>query len=324
MWWCHEIEDVASLEQAPRKPRPRIGEAENSLIGQSWMAWFARGNSAYSSVTGLKSTLASSIIENGVIFACSGAFIYFFSWLANENSYGVLVIKIQSAFYSPVHLLTLAKGQTRLKSSHRTFPYRLPPRNVHNSGFPTYVNCNTTSFLTFPSPRHFSSNKAKMTTAAACATIPAVVVTGYAEKGEWIELAGLKTYVTGSPSSTKAIVDVYDIFGPAPQTLQGADLLATALGALVIVPDFFKGSYMKSEWMADSSEEVGKLKGAFMAVAGEFAAHSAKIGAVVAAGREKWNIESWGALGLCWGGKVAVLSSGEGSPFKVTGQVHPG
>lgn len=47
--------------------------------------------------------------------------------------------------------------------------------------------------------------------------------------------------ITGSQTSTKAIVDVSDIFGLAPQTLQGADLLAAALNALVLVPDFFKG-----------------------------------------------------------------------------------
>jgi hypothetical protein len=36
---------------------------------------------------------------------------------------------------------------------------------------------------------------------------------------------------------------VYDIFGPASQTLQGADGIATALGALVLVPDLLEGKY---------------------------------------------------------------------------------
>ena len=56
-----------------------------------------------------------------------------------------------------------------------------------------------------------------------------------------------RTDVTGNLSSKKALVDVYDIFGPAPQTLQGADALATALDVLVVVPDFFKGSPMLGE-----------------------------------------------------------------------------
>jgi hypothetical protein len=47
--------------------------------------------------------------------------------------------------------------------------------------------------------------------------------------------------VTGNTSSKKVIVDVYDVFGPASQTLQGADALAKALDILVVVPDFFKG-----------------------------------------------------------------------------------
>jgi len=35
-------------------------------------------------------------------------------------------------------------------------------------------------------------------------------------------------------------------------------------------------------------------------------------------------VEAWGAYGLCWGGKVVALSSGPGTPFKASGQVHPG
>jgi hypothetical protein len=99
----------------------------------------------------------------------------------------------------------------------------------------------------------------------ACKTIPPVVSEGYVEKGNWEDVGGLKTClnprltlsllyrlirrtdVTGNLSSKKAIVDVYDIFGPAPQTLQGADALATALDILVVVPDFFKGSPMLGE-----------------------------------------------------------------------------
>jgi hypothetical protein len=53
--------------------------------------------------------------------------------------------------------------------------------------------------------------------------------------------------VTGNLQAKKALVDVYDIFGPAPQTLQGADALAKALDILVVVPDFFRGSPAQSE-----------------------------------------------------------------------------
>ncbi len=113
-------------------------------------------------------------------------------------------------------------------------------------------------------------------TCEACRTIPPVVVEGYVEKGKWEIVGGLKTCmfrlpspcflffsslvtyfnptieptqltyqidVTGPATATKALITVYDIFGPAPQTLQGADGLAIALGALVIVPDLLEGKY---------------------------------------------------------------------------------
>lgn len=164
-----------------------------------------------------------------------------------------------------------------------------------------------------------------MSTAEACNTIPAVVVEGYVEKGTWIELGGLKTYATGSQTSTKAIIDIYDIFGPAPQTLQGADLLASALHVLVIVPDFFRGSPAQNEWYSVQSEENEKKKTEFMGTARNFGAHAKTLLGLVEAAKEKWgSVESWGAFGLCWGGKVTALTSGANTPFKVSGQVHPG
>ena len=46
-------------------------------------------------------------------------------------------------------------------------------------------------------------------------------------------------------------MDVYDIFGAANQTLQGADLLAAALNVVVLVPDFFKGEACQGEWFSN-------------------------------------------------------------------------
>lgn len=57
--------------------------------------------------------------------------------------------------------------------------------------------------------------------------------------------------VTGNEKSSKAVVTIYDIFGIAPQTIQGADLLAAALDALVLMPDFFKGAGKKNEWVGE-------------------------------------------------------------------------
>ena len=53
--------------------------------------------------------------------------------------------------------------------------------------------------------------------------------------------------------------------------------------------------------------------------------HTKAILEFTAAAKTKFSsVESWGAFGLCWGGKVAVLASAEGTPFKASGQVHPG
>ena len=96
-----------------------------------------------------------------------------------------------------------------------------------------------------------------------------------------------------------------DIFGLAPQTIQGADLLSAALGALVVVPDFFKGEPIQAAWFGPG-EENEKKKNAFMAKLPEtFVSGSKELAAVIEDGKKKWpSIDSWGANGLCWGGKV--------------------
>lgn len=165
-----------------------------------------------------------------------------------------------------------------------------------------------------------------MSTCEACNRIPAVVVEGYKEKGNWIQFSELKVCpypcththlypnsntepdVTGNQASAKAIVDVYDIFGAAPQTLQGADLIAAALDVLVLVPDFFKGSPMQNEWLANPTEENVKAKDDFRKGMAEFGRHVVTLLGVVKEAKGKWeNVTSWGVLGLCWGGKASFL-----------------
>lgn len=162
-----------------------------------------------------------------------------------------------------------------------------------------------------------------MSTSEACNTIPAVVVDGFTENGSWIELEGLKTCecphdpnpwsnanknpdITGSQTSTQAIIDIYDIFGPAPQTLQGADLIAAALGALVIVPGFFRGKPAQNEWFHNPSEANDKTKAEFQKVSRNFPEHAKTLIRLVNEAKTKWTqVTSWGAFGLCWGGKVS-------------------
>jgi len=158
----------------------------------------------------------------------------------------------------------------------------------------------------------------------ACKTIPPVVAEGYQTKGKWEEVSGLKTYITGSPDSKKAIIDVYDVFGLASQTLQGADLLAAAVGALVFVPDFLKGEAAKEEWFTSKDPAAAKEKAAFFELLG-LDENVKKLTDFLEVAKGEWKgVESWGAFGLCWGGKIAVLASGPGTGLKVSGQVHPG
>jgi len=56
--------------------------------------------------------------------------------------------------------------------------------------------------------------------------------------------------VTGPTSATKGILFIYDIFGYFPQTLQGADILATSdhdEKYQVFMPDFFEVNHTHPE-----------------------------------------------------------------------------
>ncbi|KAL5320510.1 hypothetical protein ACEPPN_011316 [Leptodophora sp. 'Broadleaf-Isolate-01'] len=161
-------------------------------------------------------------------------------------------------------------------------------------------------------------------TCEACKSIPPVVAEGYIEKGQWEYIGGRKTYITGPSDSKKAILDIYDIFGITPQTIQGADALSAALGILVFVPDFLEGDYAKGEWFSNPTPENEKAKTELFSRAMAFEPHAKALLKFVEDTKTKWAVEAWAALGLCWGGKVVALTSGTGTPFNVSGQVHPG
>jgi hypothetical protein len=123
---------------------------------------------------------------------------------------------------------------------------------------------------------------------------------------------------------------------------------------VVLVPDFFKGDKAEGVWFTDPryvlsflfslalpsgpglqnglawlilshSPENDAKKSAFMAKAMAFEPFLPALEGVVQAANGRFQkIGSWGGLGLCWGGKVLALSSGPGTLFSVTGQVHPG
>ncbi|KAJ5096678.1 dienelactone hydrolase [Penicillium angulare] len=159
----------------------------------------------------------------------------------------------------------------------------------------------------------------------ACRTIPPVISQAYTPKGAYQTLAGLNTYITGPGNAASGIVEIYDIFGLSSPTLQGADLLATRLNALVLMPDFFHGEAAQPDWLPMDSEEKKAALMEFMSARADISKNvDALLGAVSEYRKQFPSVKSWGAFGLCWGGKVAVLASGPHTPFVATGQTHPG
>jgi dienelactone hydrolase len=81
----------------------------------------------------------------------------------------------------------------------------------------------------------------------------------------------------------------------------------------------------KKQWFTNPTPESEKLKTAFFGKAFDFPQVIKDLLDFTAAAKSKWSgVSSWGAFGLCWGGKVAVLTSAENTPFTASGQVHPG
>ncbi|KAF9887278.1 hypothetical protein FE257_010406 [Aspergillus nanangensis] len=162
----------------------------------------------------------------------------------------------------------------------------------------------------------------------ACCSIPPIVAHGYQPKGEYKTINGLKTYVTGPESATKAILVIYDIFGFFPQTIQGADILSTSNEQKyrVFMPDFFEGQPADITWFPPQNDEHKQKLGQFFQTKAAPPNTLSKIPGVVsdasklaATGQFDWSI-----LGYCWGGKIASLASGaDNKTFKAAIQCHP-
>ena len=137
--------------------------------------------------------------------------------------------------------------------------------------------------------------------------------------------------MTGPEDATKGIIDIYDIFGFAPQTTQGADLLSAHTGAIVLLPDFFKGEKLDPSLLPVDTEEKKQKMQSFMQGPANFQENVAQLISIRREVSDKYpNVEGhWGVFGLCWGGKIAVLACGQdnhgsGRRFNVSGTAHPG
>ncbi|KAK5056786.1 hypothetical protein LTR84_012318 [Exophiala bonariae] len=163
---------------------------------------------------------------------------------------------------------------------------------------------------------------------AACCVTPAAIVGEYAFKGSWIEINGIKTYVTGPPSARKAIVHVYDLFGYCPQTYQGADILATRGSEpyIVFVPDFIGSDRAaQHDWFLPSADQK-PLHDLLAIVTSKQMMED--IHATVAALRSDGDyahVQRWGGVGFCWGSKgiSLIATQGDQSLLDVTAHTSP-
>jgi len=162
---------------------------------------------------------------------------------------------------------------------------------------------------------------------AACCSVPPVVAKGYSTKGEYSTVQNMKTYQTGSTGSKFGILVIYDIFGFFPQTLQGADILAYGnkdRSYRVFMPDWFDGDPADISWYPPDTPEKGEKLGNFFKTKAVAPVLLEKIpGVMETLAKENPDIEAWGIVGYCWGGKVANLASMEGTLFKAAAACHP-
>ncbi|KAI0018849.1 dienelactone hydrolase [Xylariomycetidae sp. FL0641] len=161
----------------------------------------------------------------------------------------------------------------------------------------------------------------------ACCNVPPVVSQGYDAKGSYEELGGYKSYVTGPQDATKGLIHIFDIFGYFPQTLQGADILATSDSSQqyrVFMPDWFKGEPCPIEWFPPDTEEKQKNLGGFFQKFPPPSVAEKVPGYVKAVAEKNPQIKEWAIIGFCWGGKVvSLVTSSSSNPFKCAVECHP-
>ncbi|KAI0393802.1 alpha/beta-hydrolase [Xylariaceae sp. FL0594] len=255
---------------------------------------------------------------------------------ASASAIGASSSSINSNISSPIAART---ASTWLCDTQRT-PAQSPTSSSCRSSsiIPTHAPASTSNSIRRPiqaisrRTNNFN-NYATMSTmpaqhghSEACCNIPPIVAKGYDTKGSYEELGGYKTYVTGPSDTTKGIITIYDIFGYYPQTLQGADILATSGSSKykVFIPDWFKGDPCPIEWFPPNSEEKQENLGAFFQKNPPPGVAQALPGYVKAVSEKYPEIKDWAVLGFCWGGKVvSLVTSSPENPFKAGIEAHP-
>lgn len=130
-------------------------------------------------------------------------------------------------------------------------------------------------------------------------------------------------------NATHGLIGCFDASGSVNQTLQGADLLSRSLNCLVLVPDFFGtggmvGKSLPPNVLPPDTDEKMRIVDEWRRGPGDLDAANLKLRAVLQY-TKTWHsfVECWGCYGLGWGGKLTVLNSAAGTPFKVAGAAYP-
>ncbi|KAJ3076068.1 hypothetical protein HDU98_005760 [Podochytrium sp. JEL0797] len=132
---------------------------------------------------------------------------------------------------------------------------------------------------------------------------------------------GLDYYASPPATSNKAILFIFDIHGMHPNPKQIADSLAATLNCHVLIPDFFKGSPVHMDQGREAVMEYIKTQ----------LDYDSKIKPDVEKSLDwltkEHNVSQVGLLGLCWGGKIAVVGGSETGPgfasVKAVAVAHP-
>jgi dienelactone hydrolase len=137
---------------------------------------------------------------------------------------------------------------------------------------------------------------------------------------------------TGSATAKRGIFLCYDIFGLYIQTIRGADILASGYSPTPDVAGDFK--VFMPVFFGDSPADIANYPPktpVHMKAITEFLTGPGNPEKIVplilplldAMKKDNPQIESWAIMGFCWGGKIAVLHSQIGTPFKASAQCHP-
>lgn len=88
------------------------------------------------------------------------------------------------------------------------------------------------------------------------------------------------------------------------------------------MPDFFRGKPFPQDFYPPNTDEKKEALQKFFGGAGDFGARKPELEAI-AAELKKNGAVKLGMVGHCWGGKLSVISGGEGTVFDAVAQVHP-